>query len=103
MRQMLDDLNYADASGGVGAYTEAITVLTRVVRLLVHKVQELEPEEYTEEDMEGFYAEHSRQLEKHNLAHQLCDRVMSSESATNMDTFRIANRLKELLDATKGT
>lgn len=75
-------------------------MLLDLIEALAHKVQELEPEEYTEEDMEGFYTEHSRQLEKHKLARQLCDRVMSNG---DMDIFRIANRLKELLDATEGT
>jgi hypothetical protein len=91
MRKVLEMLQQARYSGD----RSAIELLCDAVELLAHKVQELEPEEFTEEDLIPL---DGKRLERDKLAQELAEMVLGPLVVC---TQLVSDKAKELLNAFK--
>jgi hypothetical protein len=99
MKEVLEKLERVKEFNADALLHTAIDTLVEVVKLLAHKVQELEPEQFTEEDMTPLISDDDKRLERDKLVEELC-KALHYEYITDK-TQMLVDQLRELIDASK--
>jgi uncharacterized protein (DUF1697 family) len=99
MNEVLEKLEQARDHSFGGDKHLVIVLLSQAIEILAHKVQELEPEQYTEEDMIPFISDDGKREARDKLAEELC-KALHYEYITDK-TQMLVDQLRELIDASK--
>jgi hypothetical protein len=109
MKERIIDLRVQILDHCVGAHKEMMLAITDLVYDLAHKVNELEPELLTEEDIREQMVEYDRRCKREardKLAKELAERVIDDAKLfpmgiTVLHINKTVEQAKELLDAFK--